>query len=156
MLKKVIKAIIGVSIGLFVFGIVSISLTSNSSNTAQATTHKTAKAKSVKKYKVGKKYYTMKQMRKKYKLPFKQTKSSGAFNTYEGKNNWAFSGTYNALKNIDHSKSWTSHHTKYYTFTSVYLVGSKKKAHWNLEYHAIDMKSGHMYKYLSIGSAGGK
>ncbi|WP_125584027.1 hypothetical protein [Levilactobacillus cerevisiae] len=156
MSKKTIQAILSVTTGFLLFGTTTALLETSTTNSAEAAAKTSKKAKTPKKYKIGHKYYTMKQMRSKYNLHFKQTKSRGAYNQYDGKQAYAASGTYNAFTGKNKSKQWTSKKTKYYSFSSAYLVKSGKKSYWNYGTHSIDMKTGHMYTYLSIGSAGGK
>lgn len=158
---------------LLLFG-TGTALTSQVTNhTAYAATKKVKKSKlhkkkAPKKYKVGKKYYTMKQLRKKYKLPYStniyKKYYRSVYNAFSGQSHTVFSGTYNFLAEEAHpkhwknqSKHWTTNKTSYYTFESVYLVRPKHSSvYWNYETHAIDAKTGHMYHYISIGSAGGK
>lgn len=126
---------------------------------AAKTAKKATKVKPPKRYKIGKKSYTMKQMRNKYKLHYREVKVGTGYNSYnyyEGKVKYANSGTYNALTGKNHSKYWKSKTTKYYTFTSVYFTKKGKGGYWNYESHSIDAKTGHMYHFISIGAAGGK
>lgn len=101
----------------------------------------------------------MKQIRKKYHLRYHTSRHKtiyNSYNHYDGKLNYANSGTFNMLTGKDNAKYWTSKKTKYYTFSSVYFKGKIKNGYWNYESYSIDAKTGHMYHYKSIGSAGGK
>ncbi|PTM21229.1 hypothetical protein DA798_11345 [Lactobacillus sp. PFC-70] len=131
---------------------------------AKSTKH-ASKVTHPKRYKIGKRTYTLKQMRTKYHLHYRKTVEKkpndivSIYNNFDGKLNYANSGTFNMLTGKNHSKFWKSKKTKYYTFTSIYFVKKSYhglKGYWNYESHAIDAKTGHMYHYKSIGSAGGK
>lgn len=53
-------------------------------------------------------------------------------------------------------KTLTSKTKKYYSFSSVYFTPKGKDGYWSYDSHAIDSKTGHVYHFISIGSAGGK
>jgi len=173
MLKKTAHFTILFLATLFLFGTVTAQISQVTNHTAYAATKKVKKAKlhkkkAPKKYKVGKRSYTVKQLRKKYKLPYStnvyKKNYRSVYNTFIGRSHTVFSGTYDFLSLEanpkhwkDQSKHWTSKKTVYYTFESVYLVRPKHSSvYWNYETHAINAKTGHMYHYISIGSAGGK
>lgn len=104
----------------------------------------------------------MKQLRKKYHLPYSsnlyKTYYRNVYNSYDGRSHTVYSDTFNIFTNTNHVKHQTKHSPTYYTFISVYLVRPKhsKRPYWNYESHAIDAKTGKMYRLIRIGSAGGK
>ncbi|WP_143462356.1 hypothetical protein [Levilactobacillus enshiensis] len=158
---------------LFLIGTGTTPISQTTNHTAYAANkkikqNKLHKKKASKKYKIGKKYYTMKQLREKYKLYYSDNVYKkyyrSVYNAFVGRSHTVFSGTYDFLAQEAHpkhwkdqSEHWTSKKTSYYTFESVYLTRTKHSGvYWNYETHAIDAKTGHMYHYLRIGSAGGK
>ena len=151
MSKKLLKMIAGVSAGLFLFG-------AGSEVVEQATSYDTALAatkKAAKKYKIGKKYYTMTQMRKKYNLKASHSTKYGTFtNQYWGKSKTANSGTYNALTSKGKIVTHESKKARYYVFGS--LSYNKSKDLWSQGDKSIDSVTGHMYSSRAIGQAGGK
>lgn len=124
--------------------------------TAAKTTPKTTK---VTEYKIGKKSYTLKQMRQKYNLHYRATrykKLRSTYNVFDGRTNEAMYGTFNMFTGKNRVKTLTSKTKKYYSFSSVYFTPKGKDGYWNYDSHAIDSKTGHVYHFISIGSAGGK